>query len=180
MEDTGFIQSIMVWRFSVDNVRNSIKRARKLLKTPANIENYLSIKIKPLNGFCCCFHCWPLTWEAINNEISPYGPLIDEGDALIGSENNRLVLECHESGPEIILYLGFGITTLDFILNIVSSIIRNRQREKNGSRFIITKRVIRKTKIIEEDVVEIDSPLSKDNIKLLNEKLNDILNRRDG
>ena len=166
----------------MDSVEDSIKRAQNLLKTPDNNENYISIKIKPINRGCCCFHCWPQTWNEINKKISPYGPLKDEGDVLIGGEDDRFILECHESGPEIIVYLGVGIAVANLVksvFDVVLTIIKNRQQEKRGAQFKITKRVIKNTKIIEENVMEVDFPISKENITLLNIKIKDIIRRDD-
>jgi hypothetical protein len=161
----------------VENLNNSFARAIKLLKTADNDEEYISIKIKPANGGCCCFHCWPHTWNEINNKIARYGVLKDEGDLAIGDGNERFVLECHESGPEIVVYLGIGIASANLakaIIDLVLALIKNRQREKDGSQFVITKRIIINSIIIEENVIKIDFPLSKENIDLLNKKLNGI------
>lgn len=152
----------------MDNVKESINRAQRKLNTSINNEDYISIKIKPENGGCCCFHCWPLTWKEINNRIVQYGYLEDEGDVAIVDVNNKFVLECHESGPEIIVYLPIGISGAILVANIINLIIKNRQQEKNGARFKIIKRVIRKTKKIEENIIEIDFPISEENVTLLN------------
>lgn len=162
----------------VDNVITSIERAQKLLNKTDIVEKYVSIKLKPMTGGCCCFHCWPRTWSEINREISNYGILEDEGDILIGDDNERFVLECHESGPEIIVYLGVGVATLNFvtsIINIIYTIIKNRQHEKVGAKFIITKRNLKKSKVIEETIMQISYPLSKDDISLLNTKISEIM-----
>jgi len=162
----------------VDNVELSIKRAQKLLKTPENNENYISIKIKPISGGCCCFHCWPYAWKNISKEIAHYGQLKDEGDIAIGIGDDKFVLECHESGPELIVYIGIGITSVNLvasILNLITTIIRSRQQEKIGTQFKITKRVIKKTKVIEENVLEVDFPISNENVALLNKRIKDIL-----
>jgi hypothetical protein len=164
----------------VNSLNSSIKRAQRLLKTPDDDENYISIKIKPANVGCCCFHCWPLTWREVNNEISQYGQLEDEGDVLLGKKGGKFVLECHESGPEIIIYLGVGIASANLIksvLDIVLTIIRNRQREKIGAQFKITQRKVKSAEVFEENVLEIDIPLTKENITMLNEKIKDILIR---
>ncbi len=162
----------------MDNVEQSIKRAQKVLRTTSNFEKYISIKIKPINGGCCCFHCWPETWNAINKEILRYGYLEDEGDVAIGNGDDKIVLECHESGPEIIIPIGIaGATLLVNIYNLIITIIKFRQQEKTDAKFKILKRVIKNKKVIEENVMEIDFPISKENIVLLNKQLNDILTR---
>lgn len=163
----------------MDDVKESINRARRKLKTLDNNENFISIKIKPDNGGCCCFHCWPMTWEEINNVISDYGHIEDEGDLEIGDKDDRFVLECHESGPEIVL-LTIGIASTNLItsiINLILTIVKSRQREKMGAQFKITKRVIKNSKIIEENVMELDFPISKENVTLLNKKIKDILKR---
>ena len=126
----------------MDNAQKSIERAQILLNTSDTIDNYVSIKIKPINGNCCCFHCWPSTWEEINKLISPYGPLEDEGDVLIKNENVVFVLECHESGPEIISIdtitnlANFLVTATGLIYTIISS----RQKERPNTKFEVIKR----------------------------------------
>ncbi len=159
----------------MDNLEASIRRARALLSNPGTSENYVSLKIKPTNAGCCCFHCWPQTWREVNSAISRYGRLEDEGDVLIRDEDTELVLECHESGPELVTYLPIGISGSILLVNIISLIVKSRQRESMGARFNITRRVIRKTEIIEEEVMEVDCPMSKENVRLLNQKLRDIL-----
>jgi len=88
-------------------MERSINRAVKLLGTPQEYDKYLSIKLYPPHG-CCCSHCWPETWRAVNSFISPYGHVCHEGDAVIGDGDDKFVLESHESGPEIIVYLALA------------------------------------------------------------------------
>ena len=161
----------------MDNVINSMERARKLLKTKDTTDKYVSIKLKPMTGGCCCFHCWPLTWNEINREVTNFGILKDEGDILIGHDDERFVLECHESGPEIV-YLAVGSATLNFvtsIINIIYTIVKNRQHEKDGAKFIITKRILKKSKVIEETIMQINYPISKDDISFLNARIHEIM-----
>jgi hypothetical protein len=162
----------------MDNIKKSIDRAIKSNLQSGLAEDYVSFKIKPLDGRCCCFHCWPNTWNTINELIKPYGPLEDEGDVLIGDNKNVFVLECHESGPEIIVYLGVGIATLNLIksiIDIIVALIKNRQNERPGSRFKITKRSIKGKNITEEEIIEIDFPMNKENINILNDKIKKVL-----
>jgi len=162
----------------VDNAEQSIRRAQKLLETSSSIENYISIKIKPTNGTCCCFDCWPRRWDTINEQISHYGHLEDEGDVSIGDRDEKFVLQCHENGPEIIIPIGIaGASLVINIANLVVNIIKNRQKEKIGAQFKITKRVIIHNRIIEENVMEINFPISKENVTLLNCKIKEILEK---
>ena len=166
----------------MDNAIHSIQRAQILIDFPTDIEDYISIKIKPVDdGFCCCFHCWPETWMEINNKIMPFGPIVDEGDVLIGTKSDGFVLECHENGPELIVYLSAGAAVASLtksIIDIILFIIKSRQKERNGARFRITKRVIKKGKTIEETIIEVDFPLSRDNESNLKNSINEILTKR--
>lgn len=147
-------------------MKKSIDRAISLLGTPENYDDYESIKIRPDKGGCCCFHCWPETWAAINERISPFGPLQDEGDVLIEKNNEKFVLECHESGPEIIYYLTLALKPLqlaksvfEFIVILLKCIGRDK-RKTVGSVKIIRRRMI-KGKTNEEQIIEINLPLSE-------------------
>lgn len=158
------------------NLKKSLDRAIKLLNTPKDYENYISIKIKPVNGGCCCFHCWPKTWEIINEYIYPFGPLKDEGDVLIDKMNEKFVLECHESGPEIVAYLKtISIDLIKSIIELIITLLKAFQNEKHKStlKFKIIKRCFQKGQIEEEKIMELDLPLSNDVIKKLNDNISD-------
>ena len=100
--------------------------ASKLLNTPSDYENYISIKLTSFSG-CCCSHCWPVTWQAINEFIYPCGPVGHEGEALFIKDKDKYVIKSHESGPEIILYMA-GITAsatlLKSIIDLITTIIK--------------------------------------------------------
>jgi hypothetical protein len=159
-------------------LKYSIERAISLLKTPHDYENYISIKIRPVERGCCCFHCWPTTWDLINEYISPCGPLLDEGDVLINKNNEKFVLECHESGPEIIVYL--GVTTASLLLiksviDLITTLLKALQTEKGKRPFTleVTKRRQIAEKIAEEEIMRIALPLDEDTIKELNDNIKD-------
>jgi hypothetical protein len=165
-------------------MKKSIDRAVLLLGTSAEYEKYESIKIKPSQGGCCCFHCWPRTWESVNEHISPCGPLCDEGDVLIENDSDKYVLECHESGPEIILYLGLGTASILLIKSIVELItvfLKTLEKDKKtvGDLKIIRRRLI-KGKTNEEVIMEINLPLPKAMAKELNSKLEKLLKYEQG
>lgn len=142
---------------------------------------YAQIKIHPLEGGrCCCFHCWPSTWRAVNEAVVPFGPIEDEGSIVVGENCDEYILECHESGPEIIVYLTLVAASANLaksILDIITTIIKNRQSERNGARFLITQKIIREGHVTQEDKVEIDFPLTMENIELLNKKVQELLKR---
>ncbi len=165
------------------NLKRNIDRAINLMDAPADYEDYLSIKIKPVPRSCCCFHCWPETWNDINKYIVPFGPLEDEGDVLIDKENEKFVLECHESGPEIILYLALGtasITLVRSIIELITTLVKALEKERRktpGKLEIIKRRQIR-GEIEEEEIMKVDFPLSDDTIERLNENIRNAIKPR--
>jgi hypothetical protein len=166
-----------------NKLQNSIDRSIRLLNTPNESENYISIKLSPVPSGCCCFHCWPDTWEKINKSIQPCGPIEDEGNVLIEKNKNKFVLECHESGPEIIAYLALATSStvlLKSIVDLVITIIKALSNEgrKQPARIKISKRQIVKGKIEEENLIEIDIPISKDLEKQIEDRLKNLINKK--
>ncbi len=161
-------------------LERDLKIAIPLLKTPEKFEDYISLKITPNDGGCCCFNHWPETWNVVNKFISPCGPIRNEGAVLIEKNNEQFVLECHESGPEIVVYLGLGtasILLVKSIVDLILTILKSRQKRNYHSnlKFKITSyHYINPTKI-DESVIEVDLPLSDESVKLLNEKIETIL-----
>jgi hypothetical protein len=119
---------------------NSVDRAIKLLNTPRSYADYISFKIKPVSSECCCFHHWPETWDVVNDYIYPDGPIEDEGDALIRRDGTQFVLECHESGPEIVVFLGavVSIVLINSVVDLISVILRTRQKEDGPVKYKLT------------------------------------------
>ena len=163
------------------NFKTSIDRAIKLLGTPSDYENYITIKIKPAQGGCCCSsHCWPKTYAIINEYINPFGPIKDGGDALIGIKNEQYVLECHESGPEIVLYGIVSGVISNLVVELIKTFLKNLQnedRKRPGSLKIMRRRQI-KGRIQEEEIIEVDLPLSKNVIKKLNDNIKKAIEKR--
>ncbi|OPY37142.1 MAG: hypothetical protein A4E35_01606 [Methanoregula sp. PtaU1.Bin051] len=159
----------------MDLLESSLNRAIRLLKTPTNYEDYISIKIKPVQGGCCCFHCWPKTWARINEYIRPCGHLRDEGDVLIERNDEQFVLECHESGPEIISHLGLGIAAVDLIITLLKFLQEDR---KAPIKLKLTKRRLIKGQLEEENIMEIDLPLSDAIVERLNKNIERALKRK--
>ncbi|MEW6052397.1 MAG: hypothetical protein AB1552_01225 [Nitrospirota bacterium] len=162
--------------------QKSIDRAITLLHTPPDYKNYILIKLSPIPQGCCCFHCWPKTWEIINKTIQPYGPIENEGDVLIERNKTKIVLECHESGPEIIAYLTLAassIILLKSIIDLLKSIIDalSTESKKQPARIKISKRQIIKGEVEEENLIELDIPISKNIKKQLESRLNDLINK---
>jgi hypothetical protein len=166
-----------------NDFQKSINRAMKLMGTPSDYENYVVIKIKPVRGGCCCFHCWPKTWSVVNKYIAPFGPLEDEGDVLINKDQEKYVLECHESGPEIILYgiisgiiAGLVVESVVGLVTTFLESLQNEDRKRPGALRILRRRQI-KGQTEEEEIMEIDLPLSKDVIKKLNDNIRKVIEK---
>lgn len=160
-------------------MKASIDRAISLLGTEQNYGKYVCLKIAPEAGGCCCFHCWPQTWQEVNRTIVPFGPIEDEGDVLIKTEEGSFVLECHESGPEIIIYVGAvtaGVLFVKAIVELVTTILKSmadEPRRKLGN-FIITKRTFKGSRLHEERIIEINMPQNRHLAEILAVELNNM------
>jgi hypothetical protein len=118
----------------------------------------VSIRIEPdFKTCCCCSHCWPLVWQQINEYIHPQGPVEHEGRVLLKIGDEHLVLESHESGPEIIMLVATSINLVTAVINLVTMICISLSKErKRPSRISIVKRRLVKKKVSEEIVLQID------------------------
>ncbi len=165
------------------NFNRSVNRAINLMHTPSDYDNYIVFKIKPLLGGCCCFHCYPELWKKINSFIEPFGPIEDEGDVLIGNDNNKFVLECHESGPEIITYIdvaGDLFTIITPIVGLIAFFIKRLQKEpgKQLTGIRVTKRIFENGNVIEEKIIEVKSALSDEIIKVIESGIRESIKRK--
>jgi hypothetical protein len=147
------------------NLEKSINRAIALLKTPKYYENYIAIKLSPLNIGCCCSDCLRETWDITNQFIAPCGPVEHEGDALIKKDGSTFVLEQHESGPEIIVYMALATASLTLaksVIDLITAIIKalSNEHRKQPSRIKISRRQFIKGKVQEDNLIEIDIPIS--------------------
>jgi len=163
-------------------LQENIERAITLLKTPKRYEQYISIKLSPLNIDCCCSGCLHETWRMINEFIVPCRPVKHEGDVLIEKDGNKFVLEQHESGPEIIVFLALvtaSLTLAKSVVDLISVIIKglSTEHKKRQSRIKISKRQLIKGKAQEENLIELDIPISKDVQKQLEEKIKQSIDR---
>jgi hypothetical protein len=164
-----------------DNLKESINRAIKLMRTPHAYENYISIKIKSSQERCCCFnHCWIKTYAAINEYIKPFGELKEDGDVLIKLGEKKYVLECHESGPEIILYGVVSNLIASSIKGLIKIIWNTLQEEKKyyGSLKVTIRHQNKTGKIKEEKLIEIEQNYPDDKIKRLGSIINSKVTRK--
>ena len=117
-----------------------------------------------------------------NQTIAPCGPIKHEGDALIKKDGNTFILEQHESGPEIVIYLALATasaTLIKSVIDLITAIIKglSGEHKKQPPRIKISKRQIIKGKVEEETLLEIDIPISKDIQKQLEEKIKQAVNK---
>lgn len=126
----------------MNNMHTYLKRnidiAIDLMDTPIDYEDYISFKIKPTEEGCCCLNNWSITWDTINKYIYPNGPVKNEGAVVLDKNKMKLVLECHESGPEIIAYLGLGtasIILVKSIIDLIVTVLKARQNESHSGTF---------------------------------------------
>ena len=160
----------------MNNLLHSVKRACTLFDAGSEDHEYISIKIRPINGGCCCFHCWPKTWEVVTQSVHTKEPLEDEGDALIIDGNNEYVIECHESGPEIVILIDRIVAYSSFLVSVaglIFTIIQARQKEKPGTKLELIKRTYKKGIIKEEIVMRIDGSINNQNeiVSILTEQI---------
>ena len=157
----------------------SIGRASALMDTSSNPDDYMILKIMPDGGGCCCTDCWPEVWRAVNRHIAPAGPIGHEGDVLLGDGDFRFVLEGHESGPEIVVYLGVvtaSIFALKAVVELITTILKNVIQDcKHPPRIKLVKRFATKGEFKEEIALELDLPLSEEARKKLESQVRKLL-----
>jgi hypothetical protein len=154
----------------MSNYVNSVDRAIKLLKTPSYYSDYISIKIVSDHSGCCCLNHWSTTWQIIDEYIYPDGPIgsgatRNEGDALIRQNDTQFVLECHETGPEIIIYLGaISITAglIKSVADLISVILKARLENSYAIKYRL-KTFGNGGVIIQEEEIELKMPSDADN-----------------
>ncbi|MFA5293811.1 MAG: hypothetical protein WC496_12380 [Phycisphaerae bacterium] len=122
----------------------------------------VSFKVSPITesgySFCCCSGCLREFWDTINDKISPQGPIEHEGSAILNIQNEQVILEQHESGPELIAFLiSLAATSVyDFVKWLLLSSI-SAFKKKGATKIKITKKITTtKQKIVNESTFEID------------------------
>ncbi|HTP24031.1 MAG TPA: hypothetical protein VMK12_00020, partial [Anaeromyxobacteraceae bacterium] len=101
----------------------------------------------------------------------------------VRTDGGSYVLECHESGPEIVLYLTLAAATLNLIkptIELITLFAKGLRWESRGARLKLTSRRIvhGATKATDEEVLmEIDLPLSPDTAKKIEAEVTRALRR---
>lgn len=164
----------------VEHRRSSIERAKALLGEPGPDNEVVVLKLRPAAGGCCCFHCWPGTWGEVTHFLAAQGRMEDEGDLLVRTDGGSYVLECHESGPEIVLYLTLAAATLNLIkptIELITLFAKGLRWESRGARLKLTSRRIVHGETDEEVLMEIDLPLSPDTARKIEAEVTRSLRR---
>ena len=127
--------------------------------------NIVMLKIEPVTRFCCCSHCVPEFWTEINNEIHPQKPIEHEGVAVLTLNNEKFILEQHESGPELLAFLEAVNTIYNFI-KLLLSLATDSFAKKGATKIKFTKRIMTtKQKLVAEEIFEIElSDISKNEV----------------
>ena len=135
------------------------------------VDDIVIYKLRPLEDGCCCSHCWKLTWKEINKNIKLNHYLEHEGSASL-QENNLVIIEDHESGPEII---DLGRSVIDLMVSIIGIIIiivSARKNEKSTSGFKVSKIKYKNGEKVEETIFELSGKMdSKEMQKIIEKKL---------
>ena len=134
----------------------------KFIKDNPQESNIISFKISPIlksgYSFCCCSNCLWEFWREVNDKITPQWPIGHEGSAILNIQNEQVVLEQHESGPELIVFL-ISLSTAsvyDFTKWLFLSSISAFKR-KGATKIKITKKITTtKQKVVNESTFEID------------------------
>ena len=122
----------------------------------------ISFKISPILGtgysFCCCSNCLQEFWREVNDKISPQEPIGHEGSAILNIQNEQVILEQYESGPEIKAFLISlaAASVFNFTKWLLLSSI-SAFKKKGATKVKITKKITTtKQKIVNESMFEID------------------------
>jgi len=164
---------------------NSIHRAKIVLQRSDDAEEYVHVKIETPGSECWCLkHHAPRTWEAVNSYIAPCGPVRDHGDVLVDRNGERVVLEHHESGPEIVVCLALCtalVTLVKSVLDLVTVIVKARSDERRipSVKVTITRRSGADSAPSREVAVEVEAPMSKKGVSDLKKALEAMM-RQDG
>jgi len=153
------------------------------MKKNIDIENFakkydqkgeiIQFKIEPVGISCCCSHHLPEFWESVNDKISPQGPIEHEGGAIVNFKTEHIILEQHESGPEIIAFVSSLITIIGFVRWLFLSAIDSFKKKGITKLKIIKRTITSKRKVVNETILEID--LNYEDSNELEKKINKFL-----
>ncbi|PKL49679.1 MAG: hypothetical protein CVV39_02600 [Planctomycetes bacterium HGW-Planctomycetes-1] len=95
---------------------------------------------------------------SVNKKISPQGPIEHEGSAIINFQNEKIILEQHESGPELIAFL--ISLSANFVHDFAKWLFLNSVsafQKKGATKIKLTRKIITtKRKTVDESTLEVD------------------------
>lgn len=150
----------------------SLRRAADLLGAMGP-DGAVVVKLIEPGAGCACEDCWPRTWSSINDRLAEAGPVPHEGDALVSIGGERLVLESHESGPEIIAFLNVATAAASLaaaITALATAVITARRDSGDPPPRSLKVRITNSKRggIFEQNTaIELDVPLTGDIEKAL-------------
>jgi hypothetical protein len=145
---------------------------KTFVKNNRKDNNLVFLKIEPIPSSCCCSHCLTELWINVNDEICPQGPIGHEDSKILVLNNEQVILEQHESGPELLAFLT-SITAIGNFINFLFSLSVDSFRKRGAVKVKITTGVITtKQKIVSESIKEIELSNSK---KEVIDKLKEII-----
>ena len=152
------------------------KTVNNFLKSNIKEENLVFLKIESVPRICCCCHCLCELWLKVNEKIYPQGPIEHESSAILTFKNEQIILEQHESGPELLTFIDSAAYIWKFVKFIISLSI-DSFKKKDATRIKITKRIITtKQKVVGEFIFEIDSSKSSKEIATVINKISPNIN----
>ena len=134
--------------------------------------NLVFLKIEPVPRSCCRSHCLPELWGNINSEISPQGPIRHEASEILVLKDEPIVLEQHESGPELLVFIDALTTLYNFVKFLFSLSIDSCRKWGAVQVQIATRAITTEQKIVSESIKQIE--LSNSKKEVIN-KLKDII-----
>ena len=150
------------------NPEKSLRDAEKILDS-RELRDVISLRIEPESTMCCCSSCWPLVWQQVNELIFPQGPVEHEGRVLVKIDNEKCVLEQHESGPEVILLVTASLNLIVAVINLVVAACSSLRKERKcPTKIRIVKRRFFRNRVDEDLLVEVnlnDSKITQNKMK---------------
>jgi hypothetical protein len=150
------------------DAHKSLNNAKTLLDA-SNVHDVVSLRVESDPRVCCCSDCWPAVWDEVNALIHPQGPVEHEGLALVRIGNEKIIVEQHESGPEVVLLITASVNLIAALINLIVVIFHSlREERKPGASIKIIKRRLVRKQISEELLLELhlnDTKISQNKAK---------------
>jgi len=162
------------------NAQRSVERAVSLLDADPSDE-YLIVKLLPEPLACCCSGCWPRTWHMVNDAIVPASPIPHEGDSLLSLAGHPVILESHESGPEIVMLMAQWAKSITALLKPVSEIVTTfvkalgHERPKGLGKLRVESYRVRNGVETRLATLDLEFPLDEETLGKLNSSVQELL-----